>query len=202
MTRLPLPTALTAIAVALLLTGCVADEPAPDASTTATAPAPEPTTRATPPATAADPVPSGPVTSMTVLPGDCEAMLDDAVLAQLEDVPLNDPSFGETGVLIDRSLRCVWSEPGSQTTRLITTVNYAPEQPVLDYLNALMADGFVCYEPMGGLRCEATWENETAPVTDGRTLFYRDGVLIDTQYSNLAPTGYTIAIIRALWPEG
>jgi len=188
-------------AVALLLTGCVAeDEPPPDAEVTV--PAPSPTRTATP-WTSGDPVPSGPVTSMTVLPTDCEQMLDDEdVLAQLAGIPLNDPSFGDSGLLADRSLRCVWAEPGAQTTRLITTLNYAPEQDVLDYLNALMDDGFVCYEPSGGLRCEATWENETAPVTDGRTLFYRDGVLIDTQYSNLAPSGYTAAIIRTLWPDG
>ena len=34
----------------------------------------------------------------------------------------------------------------------------------------------------------------------GRTLFYRDGVIVDTQYSNLSPTGYTDAVIDALWP--
>lgn len=189
-----------ALAAALVLTGCVPEaEPTPEVTVADSMPTP---TRTTAPPEAGDPVPSGPVMSMTVLPTDCEQMLDDAVRAQLADVPLNDPSFGPSGVLPDRSLRCVWSMPGSQTTRLITTVNYAPEQPVLDYLNVLMADGFVCYEPAGGLRCEATWENETAPVTDGRTLFYRDGVLIDTQYSNLAPAGYTNAIIRSLWPEG
>ncbi|GAA3906496.1 hypothetical protein [Microbacterium invictum] len=201
MSRLSRLAAPALIISALLLTGCVADDaPAPDAE--ASTPAPAPTTAVPTPASPTDAVPSGPVLSMTVLPTGCEDMLDDAVLAQLEDIPLNDPSFGESGVLPDRSLRCVWSEPGSQTTRLVTTINYAPEQPVLDYLNVLMADGFVCYEPSGGLRCEATWDNETAPVTDGRTLFYRDGVLIDTQYSNLAPSGYTAAIIRTLWPEG
>lgn len=200
MTRLTHLLAPLAVAAAVVLSGCAAErEPAPEL--TVAEPAPTRTTPVGPP-DATDPVPSGPVMSMTVLPTDCEEMLDDAVLAQLADIPLNDPSFGESGVRADRSLRCVWSTPGSQTTRLITTVNYAPEQPVLDYLNALMADGFVCYKPAGGLRCEATWENETVPVTDGRTLFYRDGVLIDTQYSNLAPSGYTTAIIRSLWPEG
>ena len=34
----------------------------------------------------------------------------------------------------------------------------------------------------------------------GRTLFYRDGVIVDTQFSNLAPAGYTDSVIDALWP--
>jgi hypothetical protein len=38
------------------------------------------------------------------------------------------------------------------------------------------------------------------PLQQGRTLFYRDGVIVDTQYSNLSPTGYTDAVIDALWP--
>ena len=37
-------------------------------------------------------------------------------------------------------------------------------------------------------------------MTEGRTLFYRDGVIVDTQYTNLAPKGYTAAIIDYLWP--
>ncbi|MFN8087172.1 MAG: hypothetical protein U0Q04_09525, partial [Microbacterium sp.] len=51
-------------------------------------------------------------------------------------------------------------------------------------------------------RCEKTWTDPNLPVEDGRTLFWRDGVIVDTQYSNLAPTGYTDAVIAALWPVG
>jgi hypothetical protein len=36
-------------------------------------------------------------------------------------------------------------------------------------------------------------------VTDGRTLFWRDGILIDTQFSNLAPAGYTSAIVTSIF---
>lgn len=194
---------LAAPAGVVLLTALLAacaptPEAAPSDAPSTTAATPTPTPTATP--TGVPPVPSGPVLSMTVLPTDCEAILDDGVLAQLDGVPLNDPGFGDTGVLADRSLRCVWGQPGADTTRLETTINYAPENDVLDYFNARMAEGFVCYEPAGGLRCEKTWQNADFPVTDGRTLFYRDGVLIDTQYSNLAPTGYTTAVIRAIWP--
>lgn len=184
----------------VLLAGCAQTPQAPAPSAPAeAAPTATPTPTGTAPGT--PPVPSGPVLSMTVLPADCTTMLSDEVRAQLEGIPLNDPSFGESGVRADRSLRCVWGEPGATTTRLVTTVNYAPRNDVLDYFNARMEEGFVCYEPAEGLRCEKTWENPDYPVTDGRTLFYRDGVLIDTQYSNLAPSGYTTAVIRAIWPS-
>lgn len=191
--------AVAALLVALLAACAPTPEAAPSDTPTSATPSTTPTPTAT--ADGAPPVPSGPVLSMTVLPTDCSAILDDAVLAQLEGVPLNDPGFGATGVLSDRTLRCVWGQPGADTTRLETTINYAPENDVLDYFNARMEEGFVCYEPAGGLRCEKTWQNDAFPVTDGRTLFYRDGVLIDTQYSNLAPTGYTTAVIRAIWPS-
>lgn len=72
--------------------------------------------------------------------------------------------------------------------------------PALDLLNELVAEeGFTCYESEGGTRCEKTWQNAMYPVTDGRTLFWRQDVLIDTRYSNLAPAGYTSAIVAHLF---
>jgi hypothetical protein len=81
-------------------------------------------------------------------------------------------------------------------------IGYSPEREARDALYALGEDGFTCYEPQGGIRCEKTWTDPNLPVEDGRTLFWRDGVIVDTQYSNLAPTGYTDAVIAALWPVG
>ncbi len=134
------------------------------------------------------------------LPGDCREILSDAVLAQLEGVPLNDPAFGDSG-LLDDSLVCNWGDPGADTTGLTTTISRMNRGPALDLLNAIAADeGFTCYTPDGGTRCEKSWQNEQYPVTDGRTLFWRDGLLIDTRYSNLAPAGYTSSIVKTLWP--
>ena len=79
-------------------------------------------------------------------------------------------------------------------------IGYAPEREARDALYALGADGFTCYEPQRGIRCEKTWTSPNLPVENGRTLFWRDGVIVDTQYSNLAPKGYTAAIIDYLWP--
>lgn len=190
--------AAAAVAVALgALAACAPDEGpvtapseaggTPSASPTTSAPAPAPTTTA---GAAAE------------IPEDCRAMLPASVLAQLADVPLNDPATGvPTGAQPDGSLVCLWRDPAADTTSLQTTISRTTSGPALDMLNELVAnEGYTCFTPDGGTRCEKTWPNEMYPVTDGRTLFYRDGVLIDTQYSNLAPTGYTSAIISHIFP--
>jgi hypothetical protein len=134
------------------------------------------------------------------LPTDCRAILSADVLAQLDGVPLNDAAFGPSGVGSDGTLTCIWGDPGADTTGLTTTISKMNRGPALDMLNALADDeGFSCFTPDGGTRCEKTWPNAQYPVTDGRTLFWRQDVLIDTRYSNLAPTGYTSAIVASLF---
>ena len=113
---------------------------------------------------------------------------------------LNDPAFGSSGPQPGGGLICVWRDPASDTTGLITTITYMSRGPALDMLNQLVAEeGYACYTPVGGTRCEKTWQNETYPVTDGRTLFWRDDILIDTVYSNLAPSGYTDAVVASIF---
>ena len=184
--------ALTIGAAAALLGGC-AGETAPAASTvTATPPAPAASDTPTPTAT--------PLPGAAELPRDCRAIVSGPVLAQLGDIPLNDPAFGPSGTQSDGSLVCVWGAADAVTTNLRTIVSAVEENPTMDALNALVADdGFECYRPDGGVRCEKTWPNEEFPVTDGRTLYYRSGVLIDTTYSNLAPTGFTAAVVDAVF---
>lgn len=187
-------------ALAILLAGCVA-EPGPGSpSGTATAIAPRPT-----PSGSITPFPLGASVSTTPLPADlpqgCRDLLDADVLAQLDGIPLNAEGMGG-GIREDSSRVCVWGEPGAATTRLVTVIGYSPEREARDALFALGQDGFTCYEPQGGLRCEKTWTDPVLPVEDGRTLFWRDGVIVDTQYSNLSPDGYTDAVIAALWPAG
>lgn len=141
-----------------------------------------------------------PTTASVALPTDCRAILSDAVLAELGDIPLNDAAFGPSGVGSDGTLTCIWADPGADTTGLTTTISRMNRGPALDMLNALANDeGFSCFTPDGGTRCEKTWPNEQYPVTDGRTLFWREDVLIDTRYSNLAPTGYTSSIVEHIF---
>jgi len=136
------------------------------------------------------------------MPTDCRAILSDAVLAEIGETPLNPDNFGPTGVQPDGSLICIWRDPRADTTGLITTISQMNRGPALDMLNALAAnEGFTCFTPDGGTRCEKEWPNQNYPVTDGRTLFWRDDIMIDTRYSNFAPTGYTSSIVENLFGE-
>ncbi|MFE5407361.1 hypothetical protein [Microbacterium sp. NPDC056569] len=181
-------TVLLALAI---LTACAPDAPSGDGFTFT----PTPSGEASP-----SPTPTPSPTARAEVPDDCRAILTADVLAQLDDVPLNDPAFGSSGPQPDGGLVCVWRDPAADTTGLVTTITYMARGPALDMLNKLVADeGYTCYTPDGGTRCEKTWQNETYPVTDGRTLFWRDDILIDTTYSNLAPTGYTAAVVASIF---
>jgi hypothetical protein len=185
---------VAAVAGMLTLTACAPD---PDDEPTPSRPAPVQTETAAATGTPTpSPTPSGSPTAFAV-PTDCRAILSEAVLAQLGTTPLNDPATGEaTGVQADGSLVCLWRDPAADTTYLRTEISRENRGPVLDMLNALVAnEGFTCYTPDQGTRCEKTFPNPTYPVTDGRTLFYRGDILIDTQFSNLAPSGYTDSIV-------
>lgn len=141
-----------------------------------------------------------PTSAPIALPTDCRAILSEDVLAQLDGIPLNDTAFGPSGVADDGTLTCIWGDPRADTTRLVTTISLMNRGPALDMLNALVTnEGFSCFAPDGGTRCEKTWQNTQYPVTDGRTLFWRDDILIDTRYSNLAPEGYTSSIVAHLF---
>lgn len=192
---------VAAVAAAIMLTGCTG--PAAEEPTASEAPLPSSTPTPTPSPTGPPLLdfPFGPSSSTTPLPNDCREILTESVLAELDGVPLNAPGMGG-GILPDSTRVCAWGEPGAAATWLVTRIGFSPYRAASDALFELGRNGYTCYEPGGGIRCEDTWEHETLPVTQGRTLYYRDGIIIDTQYSNLAPTGYTTAIIDALWPAG
>lgn len=190
--------AVMAVVAAVSLAGCVA-EPAPAPTGSAGAPSASPAPQATPTGPVLLDFPFGPAASTTPLPNDCREILTDSVLAELDGVPLNAPGMGG-GIRPDSTRVCAWGEPGAAATWLVTLIGFSPYREASDALYELGREGYTCYEPGGGIRCERTWEHETLPVTQGRTLYYRDGIIVDTQYSNLAPAGYTTAIINALWP--
>ncbi|WP_308492903.1 hypothetical protein [Microbacterium terrisoli] len=152
---------------------------------------------ASPSTTTAEPTPT---VQPVALPTDCRAMLSPDVLLQLADVPLNDPAFGSgVGVQPDGSLTCVWADPRSDTTSLWTQVVRTDATAAQTILDGLRTNGYGCYASQDGTRCERTWQNKTYPVTDGRTWFWRDDIIIDTHYSNLAPDGYTASIVTHLF---
>ena len=189
--RLAAAAASTLLALAVL-TACAPDEPSGGGLTFT----PTPSTSSA----SAAPTPTPSPTADAEIPDDCRAMLTADVLAQLEGVPLNDPAFGASGPQPDGSLVCAWGDPAADTTGLVTTITYMSRGPALDMLNKLVTDeGYTCYTPDGGTRCEKSWQNETYPVTDGRTLFWRDDILVDTRYSHLAPAGYTSAVVASIF---
>lgn len=167
-----------------------ATTPTPTQTPTATEqPTPLPTTTAT----SSDPTP---------LPTDCRAILTPEVLNQLAGVPLNDPYYGSgTGVQPDGSLSCIWGNPADENTMLFTQITKHEPDKASALATEARATGMECTEVGTALRCsgEQRIEGMTAPV--GRTLFVRGGVIIDTQFVNLAPDGYTNAIVMAIWPD-
>lgn len=185
--------AVLAVSAALVLTAC-APEQGTDPAPTTSSPVESPTSDAAPIPTIT------PTVAPASLPTDCRAIITPDVQSQLGSTPLNDPAMGPSGVQSDGSLVCIWRDPAADTTGLVTRISRMDRGPALDMLNDLVnTQGFSCYTPDAGTRCEKTWINDTYPVNDGRTLFWRDDVLIDTQYSNLAPTGYTASIIAAIF---
>jgi len=190
--------ALGAAAAALLALSVAACAPEPDAAppvpTDAASATPRPTLT---PVAIAD-FPFGPSTSTTPLPSDCESILTPGIRASLEGIPLNAPGMGG-GIRPDSSRVCVWADPGASRTSLVTVVGYSPERDARDALYLLgVDDGYLCYEPDHGLRCEKSGKDALG-LSQGRTVFWRDGVAIDTQYRNLAPQGYTDGIVKAIW---
>lgn len=192
------------LAAGLALAGCGSYTAPPRAVT----PSPEgssatPTAGATPtptPAASALVTPSPePSATPIAIPTDCRSLLTADVLTQLGKTPLNDPAVGG-GVQADGSLVCNWRDPKSDTTGISTRISKLSQSDAATLFATLQVDQkFDCYPENGGSRCGKTWKDATYPVMDGRTVFWKDGVLLDTLWSNLAPTGYTAAIVAHLW---
>jgi hypothetical protein len=182
--------AASVLVFAAVLTGCVPEPgttPGPDAAGASPSVSPTPTPSASPSAT------------LVPIPTDCRAILSSGVLDQLGSMPLNDPALGASGVQADGSLICIWGDPAVPGTVLRTTIAYASRGPALDMLNGLLAEGYACYTPDGGTRCEKTWFSEPDLIPEGRTLFWREDVMIDSSFTNLAPSGYTAAIVGSVF---
>ncbi|WP_345183695.1 hypothetical protein [Microbacterium panaciterrae] len=191
--------ALAGLTLAGALTACApltgpasSDPPSPGGSAASDSASPRPSSTSTPTPT--------PTVASAALPKDCKAILSAGVLAQLGSTPLNSPVYGPSGVQADGSLICIWADPNADTTNVTTKITRKYRGEALDMLNGLVkTDGFSCYTPDRGTRCEKEWPDPKYPVTDGRTLFWRDDVLIDTTYSNLAPNGYTSSIVASIF---
>lgn len=127
-------------------------------------------------------------------------MLWPSVREQLEGHMLNDPNMGTFGVGEDGSLSCLWRHPGADTTYLETKISELDADPAETMLDGLaIDDGFACTTTASSTRCKKTWANTEYPVTDGRTVHWQQGILIDTRYSNLAVKGFTDSIVEYIF---
>lgn len=130
-------------------------------------------------------------------------MLTPEVLAQLDGVvPLNHPDYGDfVGPQANGSLVCMWSEPSNASVMLMTEISKMTPHEASVVLGEARDAGLECTELDIAVRCsgELVIEGISDPV--GHTLFVRGGIVIDTQFVNLAPEGYTNAIIASIWPE-
>jgi hypothetical protein len=181
--------AASALVIAVVLSACV-----PEPGTT-----PGPNSSSASPTRSSTPSPTPSTAAAVPIPADCREILTTGVLDQLGAIPLNDPALGPSGVQADGSLICVWGDPAAPGTVLRTSIAYMSRGPALDMLNGLLAEGFACYTPDGGTRCEKTWFSEPDLIPEGRTLFWRQDVLIDSSFTNLAPSGYTAAIVASVF---
>ena len=181
--------AASVLVIAAALSACV-----PEPGTT-----PGPNSSSASPTRSATPSPTASTAAAVAIPTDCREILTTGVLDQMGAIPLNDPALGPSGVQADGSLICVWGDPATPGTVLRTTIAYMSRGPALDKLNGLLAEGYACYTPDGGTRCERTWFSEPDLIPEGRTLFWRQDVMIDSSFTNLAPSGYTAAIVASVF---
>lgn len=194
---------ITAATLILGLTACV-----PESSTTASSPATDlPAQSASPEAGGSTPAADG----IVAVPTSCEQLVPAEQLAALDHLALNDPAVDE-GTLrsglsnpalaelaeANRVLGCVWENPGASTTALHTTVARIDGGEGAAAVKLLTDDKVDCYEAQQGIRCEYALTG--GAVDSGETHFFRDDIWIATSWVNVAPPGYTNAIVGTLWP--
>ncbi len=191
------------IGVATGLSGCVPDEQ-PAAST----PAGEPTPAATSPVTPDD------ESALVAVPASCDQLVPDDVRTRLAQLSLNDPKAQTDGLRSGlanadlaklaeskRELACVWRNTDSDTTFLRTTVVRINGGDGAAAVKLLTDDRIQCYPAHEGLRCEYTTDRKDPAIEFGETHYFRDDLWIATAWSNVAPPGYTAAIVDTLWSD-
>lgn len=210
--------AVPALALALMLVGCV---PEPAATPTETAPPPA---SSAPAATSASATPSVTATSATpsaapsatpgafAMPADCESVYSTAMLATLNQqiAPLNDPGvtlFSSRNAraleLLDSgipTLRCSWGTPSE--AGLATNVSILDAEQSQALQDALAQAGFGCEAAFGGTQCRI--EQQSVDLDDqlnttGEIHYFSGDGWVSTAYVNVLPDGYTQDIANTLW---
>ena len=149
-----LAAAAASVLVAAVLSACAPDAGGADPDDTGrrtSSPSSSASGTASPGAT---PTPSA--TARADIPDDCLVIVGDDVLSQLDGIPLNAAAFAPTGPQSDGSLICVWRDPATDTTGLVTTLSRVPAdaRPIAEA--AFAGQGFSCTTSDGALVCART----------------------------------------------
>ncbi|MFO7691349.1 MAG: hypothetical protein R6W83_12500 [Cryobacterium sp.] len=199
-------------------TGTAASSPSETPTSVPGSPTPTPTP--TPTATAtptASPTPTGGAEVAAVpQPTNCEQLYSAAMVENFSELALNPAWTQVPGVdvrsgsddaelrqLIDANerLTCLWVSPAGPSGTGLTTQVVAVSAPVSAAAQSRMtALGMDCFAEASGQRCITSTTSDDGAF--GESHFLRNGIWIATQWSNIAPVGYTADIVDNLWPEG
>ncbi len=196
---------LALMTVAAIATGCRPEPPAsPSASPTSSVKEPTPGPSVTPIETERP--------QSFEVPGACEDIYSDGMLAQLQgaNLPLNDPGVTmlstENVAILEileggaPTLRCSWGAPSD--TGLATNVTAVDPEQSETVAQALAEAGFGCEEHGEGTICRIEQRGislDDQEYTRGETHYLGQGGLVTTAWLNLSPEGYTEDIVATLW---
>ena len=121
------------------------------------------------------------------IPSDCREILSDDVLAELGGTPLERSGLRAVRAnWPDGSLVCIWADPAADTTGLTDDDHQCRARSALEQLNALATTrASRATRPTAARAARRRGRTSSIPVIDGRTVFWRDDILVDTTYSDL-----------------
>lgn len=203
--RAPLSAVVGISVCCLLLAGCrVIDRDAPE---------PTPSSESGTPSASPSPAVDG-----IAIPTDCaETMSSDMYQSTFAEVPLNDPTFGESGVLIPDpepaegadvqqlvlgqvSLRCIWRDPVTDRSKLELELARVDPAAGAAYLEVLADSGYECEERYEGEWCQRI-TSATGGAEMGSTKFVREGVYIGVEQTAFPTNGFLADVVETLWGE-
>jgi len=203
---------LSASLVLVAVLAACSPEPGPTATPSPIPSTPGGTASATPSGT-----PSGTPTPIATdepgasieLPGACEDIYSDALLATLSELPMNDPGVTllstemASGLEILETaptLRCTWGAPSEFGLATNVTVVDAEQAQTLE--QSMRDAGMTCAEYEQGTMCRIETEHlqeDDVVAKIGETHYLRGNGWVSTHWINFAPEGYTEDIVATLW---
>jgi hypothetical protein len=96
-------------------------------------------------------------------------------------------------------LRCVWRDPGADTTYLEAKVATVDPAVATTYMATLPGAGYTCSDTLDGQKCQIVKKNQQYPVDDADTVFLRDNVYVHVSQSNFTTNGLLGSIVSTIW---